>query len=201
MHLREDFPGELGAAESFFKQMARLNRLGMLGTFAAVVVALFNSMAALRASRTKIRAHASINVIHHSSLQGREQPRYLVVFIRNLGIMPVHIPMGFFQWKLPLKRGRHEVLPLDYSAVDEWAPQRKYPVEIKPRGSDTFFLSNISMFRDYALKDFIGTTVLSRFRSRFISAYVFTDEGKVFKVKLGSSLRKELARLREHGTT
>ncbi len=190
------------SVEDFFKaHQYTIAALGILGTFAAVVVALFNSVAALRASRTKIRARASINVIYHSSLQGKERPEYLVVSVRNLGIMPVHIPMGFFHWKLPLKRGLHEVLPLDYSAEDEWAPQRKYPVEIKARGSDTFFLSDIGIFREYALKDFIGMTVWSRFCSRFISALVFTDEGKVFKVTLDSSLRKELARLRAHGTT
>ncbi len=188
------------SVEDFFRaHQYTLAALGVLSTFSAVVVALFSSLIALRASRTKLRARASINVIYHSSLQGKEQPKYLVVSIRNLGIMPVHIPMGFFHWKLPLKRGLHEVLPLDYSALDEWAPQRKYPVEIKARGSDTFFLSDISMFQEYALKDFVGTTVWSRFRSRFVSASVFTEEGKVFKVTLDSSLRKEMARLRAHG--
>jgi hypothetical protein len=186
--------------EEFFKaHQYTIAALGVFGTFAAVVVALFNSVAALRASRTKIRAHASINTIYHSSLQGEERPQYLVVSVRNLGIMPVHNPMGFFHWKLPFKRGLHEVLPLDYSAADEWAPQRKYPVEIKARGSDSFFLSGIGMFREYALKDFIGTTIWSRFCSRFISAFVFTDEGKVFRVALDKSLRKEMARLRAHG--
>jgi hypothetical protein len=186
--------------EEFFRaHQHAIAALGVFGTFAAVVVALFNSVAALRASHTKIRARASINAIYHSTLQGKERPQYLVVSVRNLGIMPVHIPMGFFHWKLPFKRGLHEVIPLDYSAADDWAPQRKYPVEIKARGSDTFFLSDIGMFREYSLKDFIGTTVWSRFRSRFISALVFTDEGKIFKVTLDTSLRKELARLRAHG--
>jgi hypothetical protein len=188
--------------EEFLKaHQYTISALGVLGTFSAVVVALFSSLAALRASRTKLRAHASINAIYHSSVQGEDRPKYLVVSIRNLGIMPVHIPMGFFHWKLPLRRGMHEVLPLDYSALDEWAPQRKYPVEVKSRGSDIFFLSDINMFRQYALQDFIGTTVWSRFRSRFLSACVFTDEGKVFKVKLDRSLRKELRRLRAHRMT
>ena len=187
------------SVEDFFRaHQYTVAALGVFGTFAAVVVALFNSVAALRASRTKLSARASINVIYHSSLQGQQKPKYLVVSIRNLGIMPVHVPMGFFRWKLPLKRGLHEVLPLDYSAQDEWAPQRKYKVEIKARGSDTFFLSDISMFQEYVLKYFVGTTVWSRFRSRFISAFVFTEEGKIFKVTLDSSLRKEMARLREH---
>ena len=54
------------------------------------------------------------------------------------------------------------------------------------------------MFQEYVLKDFVGTTVWSPFRSRFISAFVFTEEGKIFKVTLDGSLRKEMARLREH---
>ena len=170
--------------------------LGVLGTFAAVSLPSSTRSLHCEASRTNLRAHAAINVIHHSSLLGAERPKYLVVSIRNLGIMPVHIPMGFFHWKIPLKSGLYEVLPLDHSAVDEWAPQRQYPVEIKTRGSATFFLSDIGMFQEYVLKDFVGTTFWSRFRSRFISALIFTDEGKIFKVTLDSSLRKEMARLR-----
>ena len=110
--------------------------------------------------------------------------------------MPVHIPMGFFHWKLSFERGLHEVIPLDFGADDAWAPQRKYPVEIKPRSSEMFFLSDISGFRDYTRKDFIGTSIWSRLRSRFLRALVFTDEGKLFKVVFDSSLQKELARLR-----
>ena len=115
--------------------------LGVLGTFSAVVVALFASVAAIRASRTKLSARASINVIQHSSLQGKVLPKYLVVFIRNLGTMPIHIPLGFFRWKLPFRRVHYEVLPQDYSASDEWVAQRKYPVEIKARASEILFLT------------------------------------------------------------
>jgi hypothetical protein len=106
-------------------------------------------------------------------------------------------PVGFFRWKLPL-RGTYEVLPQDYSATDEWVAQRKYPVEMKARASDTLFLTRIAMFQEQALTDFIGMSVWSRFRSHFLSAYVLTDEGTIFKVKFDSSLRKELARLRSN---
>ena len=114
--------------------------------------------------------------------------------------MPVHIPTGFFHWKLPFERGLHVVMPLDYGAGDAWVPQRKYPVEIKPRSSEMFFLSDISGFRDYMRRDFIGTSFWSRLRSRFLRGLVFTEEGKVFKVVFDSSLRKELARLRNWKT-
>lgn len=187
--------------EVFFRNhQYTIAALSMIGTFSAVVVALFSSIAALRASRSRISAIASINIILHSSLVGKDKPTYLVVSIRNLGTMPVHIPMGFFHWKLPFKKGLFEVLPLDHAAVDEWVAQRKYPVEIKPRGSDTFFLSDFAMFEEYAKKDFIGASLWSRVVSHFISAFVFTDEGRLFKVKFDSSLRKHLASLRRGRT-
>jgi len=183
--------------EDFFKaHQYTIAALGVLGTFSVVVVALISSVLAMRGSRTRIAARAWIGVIHQDSLQGKERARYLVVSIRNLGTMPVHIPMDFFHWKLPFQRGLYEVLPLDYSAVDHWVAQKKYPVEIKARGSDTFFLSPTAMFQEYALTDLVGSSVLRRFRSRFLSALVFTDEGRTFNVKFERSLRKELARLR-----
>jgi hypothetical protein len=74
---------------------------------------------------------------------------------------------------------------------------KKYPAEIKRRSSDLFFLSDISLFREYTKKDFVGASLWSGLRSRFLSASVFTDEGKVFKVVFDNSLRKELAQLRK----
>jgi len=184
--------------EDFFRaHQYTIAALGVLGTFSAVVVALFGSVAALRASRTRLSAHASINVIHHSTLEGQVRPKYLVVYVRNLGTMPVHIPMGFFHWKILFRRGLFEVIPLDYSAADNWVAQKRYPAEIKPRGSEIFFLSPIALFHEYAALDLIGRSTWSRFRSRFLSALVFTDEGRTFKVKFDPSLRKELALLRD----
>ncbi|WP_234678923.1 hypothetical protein [Bradyrhizobium monzae] len=171
--------------------------LGVLGTFAAVTVALLNSYMTARASRTKIHAWASINVVYHDSIKGTELPRYLVVSVRNLGVMPVHIGAGFFHWKIPFQRQLFEVLPLDMSAGDKWAPQRKYPTEIKPRTSDRFFLSDLEMFRHYSRQHFIGASIWSRITGRFLSAVVFTDEGKVFKVVLDKSVRKQLAAIRK----
>jgi hypothetical protein len=52
------------------------------------------------------------------------------------------------------------------------------------------------MFEDYARYDLIGVG-WRRFRSRFLYAFVFTGEGETFKVQFDSSLRNELARLRD----
>jgi hypothetical protein len=195
--LKEDRAAHMNLEDFLKAHQYTVAALGVFGTFSAVVVALTSSVVAIRASRTRLSARASINVIHHSSLEGREQPKYLAVYIRNLGTMSVHIPLGFFHWKQPFRHQLYEVLPLDYSATDEWVAQRKYPVEIKARGSDIIFLSRIAMFQEQAPSILIGKSVFSLLCSHFVRAYVFTDEGRVFKVKLDSSLRKELARLRQ----
>jgi hypothetical protein len=174
--------------------------LGVLGTFSAVVVALATTFVATRASRTRIRARASINTVHHSTLAGEEMPQYLAVSIQNLGVMPVLIPLSFFNWKLPFARRFLMIIPLDYSQTDEWIAQKRYPFEIKPRSSEIFFLSDIAMFREYAQKDIVGGTIWSRLRSLFLRARVFTDDSKRFKVVFDKSLQKELARLRNKTT-
>jgi hypothetical protein len=46
----------------------------------------------------------------------------------------------------------------------------------------------------------MGATLWSRIVSHFISASVFTDEGRVFKVKFDSSLRKHLTSFRRGQT-
>jgi hypothetical protein len=184
--------------EDFFKAYQfTIAALGVLGTFLAVVVALFSSVAALRISRTRISARVLINVVHHKALEGRERPRYVVVYISNLGTMPVHIPLGFFRWKLPFKGGIFAVVPHDYSAADEWVAQKKYPVEIRARGTEIFFLSSIDAFHDTAQQHFIGKSLWGRLRSRFLTAFVMTNDGKTFAAKIESSLRKELAQLRK----
>ena len=183
--------------EEFFKaHQFTIAAFGVIGTFLAVVVALFSSVAALRVSRTRISARVSINAIHHKSLEGRERPKYLTVRISNLGTMPVHIPLGFFHWKLPFHSGVFTVVPHDYSG-DQLVAQKKYPVEIKARGTQTFFLSSIGMFHDTARQHLIGKSIWSRLRSRLLSAFVTTDDGKTFNVEIERPLRKELAHLRK----
>jgi hypothetical protein len=187
----------LNPEEFFSAHQFTIAALGVIGTFLAVVVALFTSVAALRVSRTRISARVSINAIHHTSLEGRERPKYLTVRISNLGTMPVHIPLSFFHWKLPFRGGVFTVVPHDYSAGDQWVAQKKYPVEIKARGTEIFFLSSIGIFHDTARQHLIGKSIWSRLRSRYLSAFVTTDDGKTFNVEVERPLRRELAQLRK----
>jgi hypothetical protein len=88
------------------------------------------------------------------------------------------------------------IAPHDYSASDEWVPQKKYPVEIKPRSSETFFLSEKSMFRDQFRQEiFVTANFFDRCRFYFFKALIIMDDRKTFKVTIDRRLRKELREL------
>ena len=79
---------------------------------------------------------------------------------------------------------------------DEWVPQKSYPVEIKPRTSEKFFLNDMSTFYEGMAEILPKTNAIQRFRGRFLRSYVMTDDGRRFRVRLESSLRNELRGLR-----
>jgi len=167
-----------------------------ISTFAVVVVSLSLALLSQRSSRTRIKAVAKISIIMHSSLIGKPTPTYVVADITNPGIQPVMIPLSFFHWRMPFRRGIWLVTPHDYSKTDEWVPQQRYPVEIRPRGSHIFYLSEINTFRRGYRENFIGKNFVERCRFHFLRARVVTADDKLFKVKIDRSLRKELRGLR-----
>jgi hypothetical protein len=179
--------------EEFFKAHQYTTvALGVIGTFSAVVVSLTVALLSQRANRTRIKALASISIIMHSTLEGKEPPTYITISIRNVGVLPAVIPYSFFRWRVPFSRGAWIINPWDGSTHDEWVPQKRYPVEINPRHSQTFFLADVNAFRD-ELKKMLGkASFFERCCFRFLKAEVLTDDGKVFRVKLDWGLRTEL---------
>jgi hypothetical protein len=132
----------------------------------------------------------------HHTLAGREPPTYLTVEVSNLGIMPALVPLSFFRWKKPFNRGVWVVNPLDFSATDEWVPQRTYPIEVPPRAAKTFWLQTIGQFREQIVASgSIGATRWERARHPFLSAIAITDDGRMFPVKLDKTVRQELRTL------
>jgi hypothetical protein len=165
-----------------------------VSTFAAVVVALALSLISRRANRTRIEARASVTQI----VGGAIYPTYVSVEITNVGLFAVTVPMSFFYWRVPFKRAWWLVQPLDYIQSDPWVRRNSYPVEIRPRSSQTFVLSDIAEFHSMLHDDFMGETWLDRCRFAFLRANVRTDDGRLFKVQLDQSLRKEIAQIRSH---
>ncbi|MGB6175341.1 MAG: hypothetical protein WBF43_03130 [Methylocella sp.] len=170
--------------------------LGAISTFLAVIVSLVLAFASRRASRTQVNACALICSIDHPTLDRKNRPKYVRVDVRNTGIMPVMIPFSFFYWRMPFRRSMWIAIPLDFSQTDKWVRQKTYPVEIKPRASESFFVSVISRLRCNFRDDiFAGANFLDRCRFYFLSARLVTDDGKIFNVKMGRTLRKELRAL------
>ena len=183
--------------EIFFKDHEHtVAALAAISTLAAVVVSLVVTYISQRSNRTRIKANVTVNLILHSSLEGKPQPEYICVSVTNLGIMPAAIQFAFFCWKLPFVRGSFLVNPLDFYG-DDWFQKRTYPIEIKPRSSVMVCLSEMGVFREMCRNNLIGNTFVSRFRFRFLRAIVVTDDRRIFKVEIDRSLRKELRRLRD----
>ena len=67
---------------------------------------------------------------------------------------------------------------------------RTYPLEIAPRASEPFYICDRASFQSGA-EQFLGVnnSFLDRLRFRFIRAWVETDDGKMFRVKLSKEVR------------
>jgi len=187
--------------ETFFKAHEHtMAALEAVSTFAAVVVALVLSLVSQRENRTRIKAVVSATIIMHESVEAADYPSYVSVEITNKGILPVMIPLSFFHWRVPFKRGVWLVMPMDYSQGDPWVPQRLYPAEIAPRSAKIFYLSGLETFRNECRDKFIGSSFLDRFRFRFLRARVRTDDGKLFNVKIDNSFRNEISEVSRSAT-
>jgi hypothetical protein len=113
-------------------------------------------------------------------------------YAKNVGVLPALIPFSFFHWKAPFRGGAWPVNPWDYSQGDEWVSQKRYPVELKARASETFFLAEINVFQSELRKVFAGAGLFDWLRFLFLKARVVTDDGKIFDVKLDRAVRKEI---------
>jgi hypothetical protein len=133
-------------------------------------------------------------VMMHPTLEGREL-KYVTATVTNVGQTPAMIPFSFFRWKVPFRRGFWMINPWDYTAHDSWVPQRVYPTEVRPRSSETFFLSELARFRT-TMAEMFSETRRARWRLRFAKAFVITADNKIFKVTLDEEIRHELANVR-----
>jgi hypothetical protein len=68
--------------------------------------------------------------------------------ITNAGITPLRVPFAFFRWQLPgQKNASVMVNPLDACATDKWVAQRTYSVEISPKATEYFMISDLATFK------------------------------------------------------
>jgi hypothetical protein len=165
-----------------------------LSTFAAVVISLMLATLAQRSVRTRIKARAAVSEFIHSTLEGKRK-EYVTVTVTNVGQMPAMLPLSFFQWQIPFRRGLWIMHPWDCTKHDPWLAQRIYPADVTPRSSEMFFLGEIARFRTTMAETF-GEVRHARWRLRFTKAIVVTADSKVFKVRLNKEVRRILSTAR-----
>jgi hypothetical protein len=128
--------------------------------------------------------------LFHATIDPKSAPKFLTVRITNDGKWPLRIPSVFFYWKVPFKRREHVVItPLDL-AGSPWIGKKDYPTEIAPRTSDSFFISDLATFKQEVKRMRDADTFADRLRFRFIRAFVQTDDGETFRVKLSPTVRE-----------
>jgi hypothetical protein len=173
--------------ETFFQaHQYTIGALGVLANFSAVVVALAVALISQRARRPRISARVYVSKMLHSTLEGKPKPTYVTVSITNKGLLPAQIPFAFFGWRLPFSRDGWMVNPWDYSAADTWVPQKKYPIEIKSRGSETFFIAEKSVFQKSMGEIFKSMNWSQSLRARWLHVVILMDDGQRFKATLVS---------------
>jgi hypothetical protein len=179
--------------ELFKAHQHTIAAIAAAGTIGAVLTSLWLAWRANRADRTRLKAGADIVLIFHMPIDGKTVPKFLRVSITNRGKWPLRIPAFFFYWKIPFKRGVMQVTPLDVSG-SPLIPPKRYPVEISPRASENFHISDLPAFEQEAKRVAGAETFADRLRFRFIKAYVRTDDGETFRVKLSPKVREVWSR-------
>jgi hypothetical protein len=118
--------------------------------------------------------------------------RYLATTITNTGITPLRVPFAFFNYQLPgQKNSSFMANPMDAYAKDEWVAQRKYPVEILPKATEYFIISDLATFQKEFTDVIKRQSFLRRMLYRFIRVIILTDDGTRFRAKIGKGLRSE----------
>jgi hypothetical protein len=166
--------------------------IGAFSTLAAVVVSLALAFLSLRATKTRLRADLAMSIIIHNTLNRNNPPTYLTVSITNIGNMALRVPFSFFRWRLPMGRGVWLVNPLDSYGTDPLIPRKYYPVELAPRASQTFYVSDVATFKLSVGQMRKGASLIDRVRFRFIKAIILSDDGRTFAAKIRTNVRKHL---------
>jgi hypothetical protein len=87
---------------------------------------------------------------------------------------------------------RVDVGTLDLTAhVGGGIAARRYPTQVAPRTLESFYISDLATLRHEAkrVRD-RPDNFADRLRFRFIKAYVQTDDGQTFRVRLSSRIRQ-----------
>jgi hypothetical protein len=160
-----------------------IRAIGVIGTLSAVIISLVLAYRAAIREKTRLVATLYISTIFHPTISPK--PRYVVVTITNTGNLPLQIPIGFFRWKVPLRRQQWVILPIDSAGIAGVVPQKTYPVEIKPRSRETFYMSEASAFVEQMGGIRKELNLIGRLLFFLKKAVVGSADGLTFRAKGG----------------
>lgn len=170
--------------EAFFESYGHtFSALGAIGTLLAVIISLYFGYRAMKSNDAKITAYISISI-----LTTPNTPKYIVVTIRNTGLMPVSIPFSFLNFRLPFSSAAFLITPLDFYSADINISQKSYPCKIEPKHSEMFFVSTTDLFFRNGGNPF--EMKISYWLLNFIRAEIHISDGSIFKVKLSKKIKK-----------
>jgi hypothetical protein len=145
-----------------------------------------------------------MSVIVHQLVDKKNRPSYLTASVSNKGIVPVRISFSFFHWRMPFRRGTWMANPHDaYGGHDQWVPRQRYPVEIPPKASHSFFVSDKQTFHSVLKEMTSGPRAIPKWALRFMRVVIVTDDGSTSgkDVRNASMTSRRLTRTRNDPST
>lgn len=165
--------------EEFFRQFQyTFVALSGVSTFLAVVVALY---LARRNEGIRLKAHVSIWDHINPDQSADDEQSSIQVNIANIGLRSAWLPYFFFAWQFPFSKLE--------CAVDH--KNQVFPLEIPGGRRETIKLHDLDEFK---LTLETATALLKYFKKTRIKncrAFLCTEDGKKFRVKISPPLRKE----------
>lgn len=166
--------------------------LGAISTTAAVIVALRSSLQARRASRPSLKARVTVMMVIYPGQKPSVVPTYVALRLTNVGNVPIRLHSGCFSWRIPLSKAAWMAQPMDEKG-DDHVQAHRYPFALLPNTSDTLFLTQIERFERDGLPRILREGKLpTALAARWLRAYVYTDDGSLFRASLDSTIRKRI---------
>jgi hypothetical protein len=181
----------------WFESFARRHQHGIaalsaLSTTAAVMVALWSTNIAIRATRPRLKARVSIMCVIDQNKRSNSNPSYISLRVTNTGAVSIRLNQMCFSWKVGGEANEWASRPMDEHG-DENVAARKYPILLQPNTSEIIMLSRTEQFFEDARKMF-GVAKLSKVRNmkKQLHAYVHTDGVSSFRAEVSQSIFEKL---------
>lgn len=184
-------PGWLSRADQWLGHYPHvISALGSFSTSAAVIVSLLLALLAHRSNRTRLRASAGLSELVRGTIDLDNRVFYLGVELTNIGRVPAYVPAAFFHFQAPFQRARMVVLSPDIMGEDPSILRHQYPYKLEPGASETFYIISWASLRGNIARTSAELPAWQRPTFRFTRAYVTTQDGTRFKVKMAAAVRR-----------